>query len=319
VTPALLEVNQLAVSVRRGGANRTVVADVSFQVAAGEALGVVGESGSGKSMSMLALLQLLPEGARAHAACARFDGVELLTLEPERISRLRGRQIGIVFQDPLTALNPVLTIGRQITEVIRRHFPVSRADARERAGALLARVGIAEPLLRLRQYPHEFSGGMRQRVAIAMALAAEPRLLIADEPTTALDVTSQAAIVELIDGLRRNAGLAVIWVTHDLALLARFAERVIVMYGGRVVEEDTAERLFAAPRHPYTRLLLSNLKPEDSAAANAPAQAGAVPGPGSEGCPFVSRCIVAMERCGREPPPFRALQAGGRVACWAVP
>ena len=263
MSTALLEVEQLSVSFP----GCTVVADVSFQLHAGETLGIVGESGSGKSLTMLSLLGLLPEGARARATHARFAGRELLELGTADLTAIRGRQIAIVFQDPLTALNPVLTIGRQITEVIRRHFPVSRAEAAHRAAELLTRVGIPDPPLRLRQYPHEFSGGMRQRVTIAMALAGEPRLLIADEPTTALDVTVQAGIVSLIQNLQRQTGMSVVWVTHDMALLARIAERVLVMHNGRVVEDAPVERLFREPQHPYTRMLLSNIYLTDTRGA----------------------------------------------------
>jgi oligopeptide transport system ATP-binding protein len=260
VSPPLLEVEGLSVTFNGRNGPLTVVEDLSFQLAAGEVLGVVGQSGSGKSLSMLSLLGLLPAAAQVRAAHIRFDGLELLSLTPRQICAVRGREIAIVFQDPLAALNPVLTVGRQIMEVCQRHFSMSKTDARRRAEELLARVGIPDPPLRLRQYPHQFSGGMRQRVTIAMALAGEPRLLIADEPTTALDVTVQAEIVSLIQGLRRQTGMSVIWVTHDLALLARIAERVLVMSGGKIVEEAPVEQLFAAPSHPYTRSLLANLK-----------------------------------------------------------
>jgi len=210
---------------------------------------------------MLSLLGLLPAAAQARAKRACFDGRELLSLTPPQLRAIRGREIAIVFQDSLTALNPVLTVGRQIMEVCQRHFRLSRTDARRRAEELLAQVGIPDPALRLQQYPHQFSGGMRQRVTIAMALAGEPRLLIADEPTTSLDVTVQAEIVSLIQDLQRQSGMSVIWVTHDLAVLARIAERVLVMYAGTIVEEAPVEQLFAAPTHPYTRSLLANLQP----------------------------------------------------------
>ena len=260
MSTALLDIEGLSVTFRGRDGPRTVVENVSFQLTAGEAVGVVGESGSGKSLSMLSLLGLLPANAEARATHARFDGQELLNLTPQQLCAIRGRQIAIVFQDPLTALNPVLTVGRQIMEVCQRHFSVSKANARRRAEELLARVGIPDPPLRLQQYPHQFSGGMRQRVTIAMALAGEPRLLIADEPTTALDVTVQAEIVSLIQDLQRQSGMSVIWVTHDLALLARIAERVLVMYAGKIVEEAPVEKLFSAPTHPYTRSLLANLQ-----------------------------------------------------------
>jgi peptide/nickel transport system ATP-binding protein len=249
---------------------------VSFHVVRGETLGIVGESGSGKTLTMLSLLRLLPPGAAAAATRAWFDGRELFDLEPAALRAVRGRDIGVVFQDPLTALNPLHTIGRQITEVLRRHLGLASGAARQRAVDLLGRVGIPEPALRLGQYPHEFSGGMRQRVTIAMALAGEPRLLIADEPTTALDVTVQAEIVSLIQRLQREQGLSVVWVTHDLALLARIADRVLVMYAGQVVEEAPAARLFTAPRHPYARSLLAAVRHEfqppgpEQGAASAP-------------------------------------------------
>jgi peptide/nickel transport system ATP-binding protein len=264
MSTTLLDVERLAVSFggTRRTEQRTVVTDVSFQLSPGESVGVVGESGSGKSLTMLSLLGLLPEGAQARAAHVRFNGRELLSLTRAQRGDLLGREIAIVFQDPLTALNPVLTVGRQIMEVIRRHFSVSRAEARRRALELLTQVGIPDPHSRLGQYPHQFSGGMRQRVTIAMALAGEPRVLIADEPTTALDVTVQAEIVGLIQTLQRRSGMSVIWVTHDLALLARVAQRVLVMREGCLVEDAPVEQLFASPRHPYTQALLANLRPE---------------------------------------------------------
>jgi oligopeptide/dipeptide ABC transporter ATP-binding protein len=319
MSAALLDIQQLAISfVGREGA-RTVVADVSFQLEPGEAIGVVGESGSGKSLSMLSLLGLLPDGARARATRARFDGRELLNLTTAQLNAVRGREIAIVFQDPLTALNPVLTIGRQIMEVIRRHFHVSKAEARERAMKLLARVGIPDPALRLRQHPHQFSGGMRQRVTIAMALAGEPRVLIADEPTTALDVTVQAEIVTLIQTLQRQNGLSIIWVTHDLALLARIADRVLVMYGGRVVEDAPVERVFASPRHPYTRSLLANLRPgTGTSATNGTTALHAAADPTVAGCPFAPRCAEVTARCRTTAPALRRVAEGLRVACWAV-
>jgi oligopeptide/dipeptide ABC transporter ATP-binding protein len=319
MSAALLDIEQLAVSFTSRSGTRTVVAGVSFQLEPGEAVGVVGESGSGKSLSMLSLLGLLPDGARARATRARFDGRELLSLTTTQLNAIRGREIAIVFQDPLTALNPVLTIGRQITEVIRRHFSVSKAEALQRAEQLLARVGIPDPALRLRQYPHQFSGGMRQRVTIAMALAGEPRVLIADEPTTALDVTVQAEIVGLIQTLQRQTGMSIIWVTHDMALLARIAERVLVMYGGRIVEDAPAERVFAAPRHPYTQALLANLRPEvatSTQAASASIQAGG--DAAAVGCPYAPRCPRVMDKCRAAAPPLIAVSEQVRVACWAV-
>jgi peptide/nickel transport system ATP-binding protein/oligopeptide transport system ATP-binding protein len=301
----LLAINGLSI-----GFGRTQIVDnLSLCVAPGEALGIVGESGSGKSLSMLALLQLLPAGAAVTAGRALFDGADLLALKRRDIADIRGRRIGIVSQDPLSALNPVLTIGRQIAEVVRRHFGGSRASALRKAEALLAQVGVPDPPMRLKQYPHEFSGGMRQRVTIAMALAGEPELLIADEPTTALDVTVQAEIVSLIKRLQRERGMAVIWVTHDLALLARIADRVAVMYAGRLVEEAPIEPLFAAPRHPYTKALLDSL-------ARKPGGRMAAPSP--SGCPFAGRCPEVMARCAEAMPPLAGLGEGRRAACWQV-
>ena len=319
MSASILEVEGLSISFGGPARRKQVVTDVSFKVERGEALGIVGESGSGKTLTMLSLLRLLPRGADARAVRASFDGRELFSLTPAALQNIRGREIAVVFQDPLTALNPVLTIGRQITEVLRRHFRSSAADARRRAVELLANVGIPDPPLRLRQYPHEFSGGMRQRVTIAMALAGEPRLLIADEPTTALDVTVQADIVTLIQRLQREKGLTVIWVTHDLALLARIADRVLVMYAGRVVEDAPAGKLFAAPRHPYARTLLGSIRQDaprrNRAAPSIPltaADAGAV------GCPFAPRCAEARDQCRSVSPVLKVYGGDTRAACWAL-
>ncbi len=252
----LLAVQGLSVTLPGRDGLRQVVTDVSFSVEAGQVLGVVGESGSGKTLSLLALLRLLPPGGYAHAQRALFDGRELLDLPTQAVSALRGRDIAVVFQDPLAALNPVLSIGAQLGNVLRQHFSLTRAQRLARSRELLVKVGIEDPVLRLRQYPHELSGGMRQRVMLALALAGEPRLLIADEPTTALDVTLQASLVSLIQHLQRESGLTVIWVTHDLALLARIADRIVVLKAGVAVEEASALQLFTAPVHPYTRSLL---------------------------------------------------------------
>jgi peptide/nickel transport system ATP-binding protein len=319
MSAGILDVEGLSISFGGAAGRKQVVTDVSFKVERGEALGIVGESGSGKTLTMLSLLRLLPRGADARAVRANFDGRDLFSLTPAALQNIRGREIAVVFQDPLTALNPVLTVGRQITEVLRRHFRSSAADARRRAVELLANVGIPDPPLRLRQYPHEFSGGMRQRVTIAMALAGEPRLLIADEPTTALDVTVQADIVTLIQRLQREKGLTVIWVTHDLALLARIADRVLVMYAGRVVEDAPAGKLFAAPKHPYARTLLGSIRQDaprpNRAAPSVPltaADAGAV------GCPFAPRCAEAQDQCRKVSPVLQVYGGDTRAACWAL-
>jgi peptide/nickel transport system ATP-binding protein len=280
----LLDVQGLSVRLPTPTGSREVVSDVSFAVAAGEALGIVGESGSGKTLSLLALLRLLPTGAVAQARRALYDGQDLLQVPTAQLQRIRGRHIACVFQDSLTALNPVLDIGAQLTEVSRLHLGLSAADAREQARGLLARVGIPDPMLRLGQYPHEFSGGMRQRVCIAMALAGEPRVLIADEPTTALDVTVQAEIVQLVQQLQRDMGLTVIWVTHDLALLARIADRVIVLNGGRVIEDAPVRALFLTPRHDYTAALVRAARHE---AVSRPAAAQAAAASREAAAPLV--------------------------------
>ena len=306
----LLSVENLSVAFATRTGAQAAVSEVSFALSAGETLGVVGESGSGKSLTMLSLLQLLPTGAQAQANRARLGEHDLLALPRSALDRIRGREIAIVFQDPLTALNPIVSIGRQITEVLRHHFKLDKAQAQARAIDLMLRVGIPDPVLRLRQYPHEFSGGMRQRVTIAMALAGEPKILIADEPTTALDVTVQAQIVSLIAQLLEQTGMGVIWVTHDLALLARIADRVMVMFGGRIMESAACEDLFARPQHPYSRALLANVREF--------AAPGATADPAPQGCPFATRCAWVMDTCrSRMPPPTPAAH-GGQVACWAL-
>jgi oligopeptide/dipeptide ABC transporter ATP-binding protein len=307
----LLSVENLSVTFAGRQRTHTAVCDVSFTLNAGEALGVVGESGSGKSLTMLSLLQLLPDGAHARARRAQLGERALLDLSRAQLDSIRGREIAIVFQDPLTALNPVLSIDRQITEVLRHHFNLDKAQARARAIELLRRVGIPDPVLRMRQYPHEFSGGMRQRVTIAMALAGEPRVLIADEPTTALDVTVQAQIVSLIAELLQQTGMAVIWVTHDLALLARIADRVVVMFAGRIMEMARCEDLFARPQHPYTQALLANLSGTPAAQGTSTAD------PAAQGCPFATRCPWVAEVCRTSVPPLDPAVHGGQVACWA--
>jgi len=294
------------------------VRGVSFDLADGETVGIVGESGSGKSVTMLAIMGLLAvPPARVRAGDVRFAGRDLLAMSDGERRTVRGRELAMVFQDPLTALNPVLPVGRQIGEVLVRHLALSRVAARARALELMIRVGVPDPAVRIDQYPHQFSGGMRQRIMIAMALAAGPRLLIADEPTTALDVTVQAEIVRLIKDLQAQTGMAVIWVTHDLALLARVADRVLVMYAGRIVEQATAAALYADPQHPYTAALLRSAPRIDlprgrrqKAIPGAPPDPAALP----SGCCFSPRCAHAKARCRRDEPP---LAAG--AACWVLP
>jgi oligopeptide transport system ATP-binding protein len=311
----LLTVENLSVEFTTHRGTHSAVSDVSFTLHAGEALGVVGESGSGKSLTMLSLLQLLPSGAKARATRAQLGERRLLELSRAQLDEVRGREIAIVFQDPLTALNPVLSVGRQITEVLRHHFQLDSMQARTRAIELLARVGIPDPVLRMKQYPHEFSGGMRQRATIAMAVAGTPKVLIADEPTTALDVTVQAQIVSLIADLLQQTGMGVVWVTHDLALLARIADRVMVMFAGRVMESATCVDLFARPQHPYTQALLATLRQTEPGASGAGAPASTAE-PAAQGCPFATRCTWVMDVCRSALPTLGAAAHGGRVACW---
>jgi len=296
---------------------------VSFTLRSGETVGVVGESGSGKSVTMLSILKLLPSPpAEITAGSALFHGEDLVTMSDRRIRDARGSQISIVFQDPMTSFNAVLTIGRQITEPLEVHLGMSHAQARARAADLLDKVGIPNARERLRDYPHQFSGGMRQRAMIAMALACRPQILIADEPTTSLDVTIQAQIVQLVKGLREELGMAVIWITHDLGIIAGLAHRVIVMYGGCFVEEAPVRELYANPRHPYTIGLLGSLPRVDAQKRGRLASIEGLPPvlfARPDSCPFAPRCRFAIERCRRENPPSEEISPGHRVACWVKP
>ena len=251
---------------------------VDFQVAAGQTLGIVGESGSGKTVSSLTLLRLAPPPARVVAGRVVFEGEDLLRLPDKRLARIRGRRMAMIFQNPATSLNPVLSIGRQLTEILRWHTGVPGKAARGRAAALLELVGISDPAARLRQYPHELSGGMKQRVGIARALLCEPALLLADEPTTALDVTIQAQILDLLAGLRERLGMAMVLVTHDMGVVARMADRITVMYAGRVCETGDAATIFDAPQHPYTRALLESVPRIDQSYGGCAARAAEHPG-----------------------------------------
>jgi ABC-type dipeptide/oligopeptide/nickel transport system ATPase component len=253
---AMLSIEGLTIAFVRRNGNVSVLRNVDLAIAPGQAVGLVGESGSGKSMTALAVMRLLPRGARILSGKVLLEGQDLVELPESEMSSVRGRIVSMISQDPQTALNPAFTIERQLTDALRAHRALVRRAARERAAELLALVGIPSPRSRLSAYPHEFSGGMRQRVAIAMAVACEPKLLIADEPTTALDVTIQAQVIALIERLRRDMNLSVLFISHNLDLVAEICDRVTVMYAGSVVEADTAEAIFRAPRHPYTRELL---------------------------------------------------------------
>ena len=321
----ILEVEDLrTVFDTRDGAIHAVNG-VSFHLREGELLGIVGESGSGKSVTMMSLLKLVPmPPARIVSGEVRFGGRDILKLPPGDIRRIRGGEIGFIFQDPMTSLNPVFTVGFQLIEPLRKHLGYSRRRARDRAVELLDLVGIPSAADRLRDFPHQFSGGMRQRVMIAIALACDPRLLIADEPTTALDVTIQAQILELIRRLRRELGMSMIWITHDLGVVAGIADRVMVMYGGMAVEHSTVDRLYAEPRHPYTRALLDTLPGSGGTRAvrlntisGQPPLLDAAP----TSCPFAPRCGHAFDRCRRENPVLRPVAPGPDepvhdVACW---
>ena len=300
------------------------VDSVSFSVAAGETLAVVGESGCGKSVTSLSILRLIasPPG-RIVGGKVLFEGRDLLALSEDEMRAVRGDAISMIFQEPMTSLNPALTIGRQIAESLVLHRGLSQGDALAKAVEMLRKVRMSEPERRVRQYPHELSGGMRQRVMIAMALSCGPRLLIADEPTTALDVTIQAQILQLMRELARETGAAIILITHDLGVVAEMAQRVVVMYGGRKVEEAPVEELFAHPRHPYTRGLLGSMPHlGDSGREGAAKRLVEIPGmePSLKeehpGCLFAPRCPNAIARCVQEAPPLTTHGAGHWAACW---
>jgi oligopeptide/dipeptide ABC transporter ATP-binding protein len=313
---SLLEVDALRVRLATNRGAVTVVDGVDYAVETGEVFGIAGESGSGKTLSMLALLGLLPEGALVDGS-ALFGGRDLLRIPRRQLRALSGRELAMVFQDPMTSLHPMLSVGRQLTEHVRRHFGVSQRSAEQRATEILADVRIPDPESALRAFPHQFSGGMRQRIAIAIALACRPRLLIADEPTTALDVTVQAGILRLLDRLRREHELAVILITHDLGVMSSIADRVAIFYAGRVVESGTTREVIQEPRHPYTRALLDALPHPEAAHEQAlVAIAGSPPTPGAipAGCAFHPRCGFVQESCRREVPELAAV--GGRLlAC----
>jgi oligopeptide transport system ATP-binding protein len=293
---------------------------VSFTLNEGEALGLVGESGCGKSVSAMSLMRLIPTPpGRIVEGEVLFDGKDLLKLNDEGIRRIRGNDIAMIFQDPMTSLNPVLTIGRQIGEALELHKGMNRDQARKRTVELLELVGIPAARSRVDDYPHQFSGGMRQRVMIAMALSCDPKLLIADEPTTALDVTIQAQILDLIMQLRRELGMAVIMITHDLGVVAGVADKINVMYSGYIVESASSEELFSKPRHPYTLGLLRSIPRIDE-----PRKEKLIPIEGlppdlidaPAGCPFVPRCTYKVDRCVEENPSLEPVEPGHTIACW---
>ncbi len=317
---ALLEVEGLRVRLPTPTGFATVVDGVDYRVEPAQVFGVAGESGSGKTISMLALLGLLPPGSVVEGR-ASFGGKDLLRLGKRELRAVSGREIGMVFQDPMTSLHPMLSIGRQLTDHVRRHLGLRRAAAEHRAVELLTQVRIPAPASALHAYPHQFSGGMRQRIAIAIALACGPRLLIADEPTTALDVTVQAGILRLLDSLRHEQDLSVILITHDLAVMSSLADRVSIFYAGRVVESGPRPEVLQQPRHPYTRALLEAL-PHPEAARDTPLIAikGTPPTPQAvpAGCPYHPRCPYSVDVCTSEDPPLDPVN-GRRLACHVDP
>jgi oligopeptide/dipeptide ABC transporter ATP-binding protein len=322
VTEALLDVRDLSVAIARRRSTTSIVEHVSFRVAPGEALGIVGESGSGKTLTMLAVMGLLPSPPlRVTSGEIRFDGSELTRLGDRELRRIRGAELAMIYQDPMTSLNPLMRIGDQIGEAMTAHG-IGSDEAKRRTREALADVGIPAPERTSRAYPHEFSGGMRQRVMIATALSLSPKLLIADEPTTALDVTIQQQILALVHALQKERGMAMVWITHDLGVVARLVNRVIVMYAGTIVEQGPTRRIFASPHHPYTAGLLASL-PDPTATQRAPlAQIpGTPPEPGRRphGCPFQPRCRQAVERCAHERPVLTDRGGGQSAACFVPP
>ena len=315
----LLSVRDLRVQF--GTARGTVYAvnGISFDVDAGETLGIVGESGCGKSVTSLALLGILAGTGRVASGTAHFAGRDLLALRDRELRQIRGREIAMIFQDPMTSLNPVLTVGRQIREALETHFDVSKNEATRRAGVLLDQVGIPSPDVRLKDYPHQFSGGMRQRAMIAMALAGEPKLLIADEPTTALDVTIQAQILDVLRKLVSQRDTALILITHDLGVVAGMCERVNVMYAGMFMETGSAEQLFGQPRHPYTLGLLQSVPRLDAARRQRLHPIEGQPPDmlrAPSMCPFAPRCRFEVPQSRQDVPPLRELEPGRHVACF---
>jgi oligopeptide transport system ATP-binding protein len=325
----VLDVKGLTTVFRTRGGEIHAVNDVSFHLAKGELLGVVGESGSGKSVTMMSLIKLLPmPPAELRAGEVLLNGRDLLTMSEEDLRQVRGARIGFVFQDPMTSLNPVFTVGYQVMEPLIEHMGLTKPQAEARAVELLELVGIPDAKNRLKAYPHQFSGGMRQRVMIAIALACDPDVLIADEPTTALDVTIQAQILELVKDLRQKLGMSIIWITHDLGVIAGIADRVLVMYGGQVVEQAPVAELFANPQHPYTRALLKTI-PKISGEREARLRVieGQPPilNAALTACPFRARCDHRHDACDRSNPNRRAIDGrpvgqGHDVAChWHAP
>ncbi len=319
----LLKVQGLKTQFQTRDGTIHAVNGVSFNLNAGETLGIVGESGCGKSVSVMSVLRLIqsPPG-KVVAGSAVFENQDLLKMSDEEIRKVRGSKISMIFQDPMTSFNPVLTIGRQMTEPLEAHMGMSQKQAEKKAVEMLEIVGIPKAADRLADYPHQFSGGMRQRVMIAMSLTCNPQILIADEPTTALDVTIQAQIVELVKSLRDTLGMAIIWITHDLGIVAGLADRVAVMYAGYIIEEAQVTDLYKSPQHPYSLGLLASLPRVDMNTHKALVPINGLPPVLFEDpshCPFVSRCRYAVERCRQQRPDLEQVAPGHKVACWVDP
>ncbi|MCJ2015241.1 ABC transporter ATP-binding protein [Methylobacterium sp. J-076] len=321
----LLAIENLQVHFRTPDGVNRAVDGVSFTIGAGETLAIVGESGCGKSVTSMSILRLLPEPPAAIAGAIRFQGTNLLDLTDKQMRKIRGNDISVIFQEPMTSLNPVLTVGRQIGETLRLHQGLSRSQAEERAVEMLTLVGIPEPKRRVREYPHQLSGGMRQRVMIAIALACSPKLLIADEPTTALDVTIQAQILDLMRDLKRRVGAAIMLITHDLGVVAEVADRVVVMYAGRKVEEAAVADLFRSPRHPYTKGLMGAVPRLGSAAHGEMTRLAEIPGmvpslkSRIDGCVFAGRCPQVTDLCRTKAPALERKGAAHWAACHYAP
>jgi oligopeptide/dipeptide ABC transporter ATP-binding protein len=319
----LLEVDGLSTHYisARGTRVTRAVQDVSFALDAGETLGIVGESGSGKTTLALSLLRLLPPAARIVGGAIRFEGEDLVPKPEGEIRQIRGKRMAMILQDPMASLNPLFTVGDQVAEPIRVHEHANRRSARDRARDLLAAVRIAAPAQRVREYPHQLSGGMRQRIVGAIAISCEPRLLIADEPTTSLDVTIQAQYLALLRELQRAHGLALIFITHNLGIVAKMCDVVAVMYAGRLVESGSVRQIFNAPAHPYTKALIESIPRLGDATARLTAIDGQPPDPSilPSGCAFHPRCPKAMEQCRAEAPPAVTVAPGQIAACWLWP
>lgn len=320
MTESLLKVEGLNVSFTTLRGRLSVLRDVSFDVGRGEIVGLIGESGSGKSVSAFAVMQLLGEQGRIDSGRIVFDGEDLSGLSTKAMTNIRGKDVSMIFQEPMTSLNPVFTIGLQISESLTRHLGMDRRQALARAVDLLTQVGIPTAEERIGDYPHQLSGGMRQRVMIAMALACQPKLLIADEPTTALDVTIQAQILDLLVKLKNETNLAILLITHDFGVIAEIAQRVVVMYAGEVVEVANVDDIFSEPLHPYTRKLMESIPKIAERCAVLPVIPGSAPAPENfpDGCRFHDRCPVAMDRCSVEAPPLLSVRATRLARCWRV-